>query len=132
MKSLIVEDDPVSRRLLENILEKHGDVVSVDNGASAVEKFVQQLNAPSHFELVCLDIMMPGMDGHEVLRRIREEEDVRGLSNDKSVKVIMTTAVDDSESVLRAYTGRCAAYCVKPIDIVEFYDHLEKLGLIHA
>ncbi|OVE77285.1 hypothetical protein BVX99_03050 [bacterium F16] len=74
--------------------------------------------------------MMPGMDGHDVLKELRQLEKECALESDQCTKVIMITALDDNENILRSYTGRCAAYCVKPIDIDAFYNHLTELGLI--
>jgi two-component system chemotaxis response regulator CheY len=130
MKSLVVEDDAIGRALLTDILERHGTIVACDNGGEAVNAFSLAVDSDEPFDLVCLDIMMPEMDGHEVLRRIRDLEKSAGVSAEDGVKVIMITALDDSESVLRSYTGRCAAYCVKPIDVEVFYNHLSELGLL--
>ena len=130
MKSLVVEDEVIARSLLTDILEKHCEVTSCDNGAEAVDAFSLALESGDPFDLVCMDIMMPEMNGHEALRGIRELEDASGISAENGAKVVMITALDDSESVLRSYTGRCAAYCVKPIDVEAFYNHLSELGLL--
>lgn len=69
MKVLIVEDDEHIRLGLADILQREGySVISANNGYQAVEFFAEQ-----HPDFVCLDIMMPGMDGYEVCRRIRRQ-----------------------------------------------------------
>ena len=130
MKSLVVEDEPISRMLIVDILDRHGEVVACEDGSDAIKAFAEALESKKPFDLVCMDIMMPEMDGHEALRLIRKMECDASIPTDGCVKVIMITALDDSESVLRSYTGRCAAYCVKPIDVEEFYNHLDELGLL--
>lgn len=130
MLSLVVEDDAISRRFLQSMLEQHGAVECVENGDDAVRVFSEAFDSGHPFDLVCLDIMMPGMDGHEVLVELRKYERSKGVAIGDGVKVIITSALGDSENVLRAYMGRCGAYCVKPIDPNDFCEHLQKLGLI--
>jgi len=74
--------------------------------------------------------MMPKKDGQQVLKEIRayeEERDVVGLDG---VKIIMTTALDDSKSVLNAFKAGCEGYIVKPYNRQKIYGKLEELGLI--
>ncbi len=130
MRSLVVEDDPVSRALMVEVLEKHGEVVTAEDGTKAIETVKQALAAETPFDLICLDIMLPEMDGHEVLARIRELEAEDGKGGE--TKIIFISALNDSENIVRAYCGRCACYLVKPIDVNELYGHLRSLGLIEA
>ena len=78
MKALIVEDDGMSRLLLEHILAPFGECHTAVNGKEALEAFreAQERNTP--YSLICLDIMMPEMDGHTTLKAIREL-DLKGL-----------------------------------------------------
>lgn len=132
MRTLIVEDDFVSRRLIQRFLEPFGECDVAVNGKEALEAYrsARQQNAPYH--LVCLDIMMPELDGHEVLKQIRAFEREQGLCGQDGVKVIMTTVRKDPKSVMQAFSEQCEAYLVKPIDRQKLYANLEKLGLTSA
>jgi len=74
MRSLVVEDEPYQSMLMEKLLEPFGEVSSVCDGDSAVQEFRRALHENRPYDLICLDIMMPGMDGHQTLREIRKIE----------------------------------------------------------
>lgn len=127
MKTLIVEDDPASRRLMTAYLAPLGPCDGAADGAEAVDAFVRGLDGDAPYDLVCLDIMMPGMTGHEVLRTIRALEEERGIF--PPVKVIMTTAMKDRDNVMAAFSNQCEAYLVKPIESDALFEKLRALGL---
>jgi two-component system chemotaxis response regulator CheY len=88
------------------------------------------LAAGEPYDLMCLDIMMPEMDGQEALKQIRKHEEIRGILPPDGVKVVMTTALDDIKNVLAAYHGLCDAYLTKPIRKEDLLNELHKLKLI--
>lgn len=128
MKALIAEDDPASQVILEKMLSPFGEVDVTANGQDAVESFIRALNHRKPYHLVCLDIMMPGLDGQSVLRRIRGVENAKMISPDKRAKIIMTTAVRDRENVIAAIHEQCDGYFVKPLKTNLVYDRLRELG----
>ncbi len=130
MRVLIAEDDPTSLLLLTRLLEPYGQPMTAPDGAQAIAAFRLALDEDRPFDLVCLDVMMPGMDGHEVLAAIREAEGQSGLLIGRGVRILMTTALGDSENVMKAYRGRCDAYLMKPIDRAKLIQHLESFGLV--
>lgn len=130
MKILIVEDDFVSRKLLLTILASYGECDVAVNGQEAIEAFKIALDEGRKYDLVCLDIMMPEKDGHEVLKEIREVEKGFNIVGLDGVKVIMTTALTDSKNVVQAFREQCEAYMVKPIDKEKLLSKIEELGLI--
>ena len=77
MKSLIVEDDFTSRLLLQEYLKVYGIPHIAVNGREAVEAVRLALEARDHYNLICLDIMMPEMDGQQALREIRALEEAK-------------------------------------------------------
>lgn len=130
MKCLIVEDDFTARRLLQMYLSDIGECVSVVNGYEALGAFQTALGEDRPYDLVCLDIMMPGMDGYETLRAIRQIEKEHGIDGSSQARVIMTTVLSDSEHVIDAFEAGCESYIVKPIRKKELFEELEKIGLI--
>lgn len=131
MKSLIVEDDFTARKLMQIYLEELGECFIAINGKEAIDAFSEALDGSQPYDLICLDIMMPEMDGMEALKNIRkiekENQKTTGLS---AVKVIMTTARDQSKDVFSAFNIGCEAYMIKPIRKSDLFDEIAKLGLI--
>ena len=130
MKTLIVEDDFTSRLLLLEIMKSHGPLHVAVNGREAVEAVRSALEAKAPYDLICLDIMMPEMDGQQALRMIREHEEARGILSSNGAKIVMTTALSDLRNVSAAFGGLCDAYLVKPIEKYKLLEELRKLGLI--
>lgn len=116
LKILIVEDEFVSRYLLEEFLAPYGTSHSAVDGYEAVLAFKTALTEKRPYRLVCLDIMMPGLDGREVAKEIRRLE--KELHVDTPCKVVMTTALTDDkikDELLAA--GFCDAYLSKPLQL---------------
>jgi len=130
MKTLIVEDDFTSRLLLQEILKGYGEAHIAVNGKEAVKAVRAAIDSGQPYDLVCLDIMMPEMDGYEALKQIRRMEETRGILDDRAVKVFMTTALDGVRSVSEAFRCLCDAYLCKPIEKVKLQDQLRAFSLI--
>jgi len=130
MKTLIVEDDFTSRLLMQEILKDHGPAHVAINGEEAVTAVGQALATDDHYDLICLDIMMPEMDGQEALRRIRELEEAHGILSTAGAKIIMTTSLNDMKNVGDAFNSLCDAYLVKPIQKSQLLEQLRELTLI--
>ena len=130
MKILIAEDDFASRKFMLRFLSKHGECDITVDGLEAVEAFRMALEDEEGYDLVCLDIMMPELDGYEALRKIRAIEEEMHVSDDKKVKIIMTTALNEYRNVTKAFDLGCNAYAGKPIDQAKFEQELKKMELI--
>lgn len=129
MQILIVEDNPTSRQLLVQLLGPFGTCQAVGDGPAAVKAFQDALTAGEGFDLICLDVMMPHMDGHEVLAAIHDLQNKHGCDDATRCKVVMTTAVDSPSSVERAQQSGADGYMVKPIRRAPLYQELQRLGL---
>ncbi len=129
MKILIVEDAFLSRQVLCKFLSGYGDCDIAVNGKEAVEAFKMAIENEK-YDLVCLDVMMPEMDGHEALTEIRAIEAQKGVTGLRGVKIIMTTALGDSKNILKAFKEQCESYLVKPITKDKLHLELKKLGLV--
>ena len=131
MKILIAEDDFVVRRIIKDILSPYGDCDIVVDGDEAVQAFEMAWEDKKPYDLICLDIMMPVMDGQKALKMIREKEKAMGLDPQEEVKIIMITALDDSKSVFEAYyRGGATSYIVKPVEKEKLIKEVRTLGLI--
>lgn len=129
MKILIVEDDFMSRKLMLAYLSSLGECDVAANGREALEAYTGALDWAKPYNLICLDIMMPGMNGQEVLKHIRDIEEERGILPPEAAKVIMTTALKDSGNIMNAFKSQCEAYLVKPIDREKLMQQIKFLGL---
>ena len=130
MKILIAEDDLVSRKFLDKFLSKYGECDLVVDGLEALDAFLLALKEQEPYRLICLDIMMPKVDGIKVLKAIRDLEKQYGVLPEKRVKIIMTTALAEAQLVRTAFDYGCEAYAAKPIDTQKLIEVMEKLGLI--
>jgi len=127
MKALVVDDDLITRMILEDLLSAYGEVHACGDGDEAVPAFRNALQTGAPFDLVCLDVMMTRMGGIEALSLIRREEELHAGTQLQPAKVIMTTATDDRETINQAFRGLCDAYVIKPIDAGELVDILHCL-----
>jgi len=131
MKTLIVEDDYTSRVLLQKLLGTYRRPHVAVNGKEAVLAVQASLESGEPYDLICLDIMMPEMDGHEALQRIRALEAENGCGGSKAAKIIMTTALHDAKNVVAAIEGSANAYLVKPVHKAKLLEELRRLGLVY-
>ncbi len=130
MKILLAEDDFVTRKFMTGFLSKYGECDVTVDGMEAVDAFMMALEDDDPYDLVCLDIMMPVMDGYQALMGIRNLEKERNIPKEKEAKVIMTTALNDEKNVKMAFDLGCTVYSGKPIDQDRFEQALKKFGLI--
>ena len=126
---LVVEDDAASRGLMLVLLSAYGDCSFAENGLQGVDLFTQALASDEPFDLVCLDIMMPELDGLEALKRMREVENTNGIDEASRVKVIMTTTANQQAKTMRAFHYGCSGYLVKPISKEALIKEMNKLPL---
>lgn len=130
MRILIAEDDFMVRRIIKDILSPYGDCDIVIDGSEAVQAFNMAWEEEKPYDLVCLDIMMPIMDGQQALKTIREEEKKMNIPPKEEVKIIMITALDDPKSMFEAYyRGGATSYIVKPVDKEKLLNEIKALGL---
>ena len=110
---LVVDDDLMNRKVLGRSLENEGHtVILADGGPRALELLQQSLENDREFDLIFLDLMMPEMDGFEVLERIKADEALR------HIPVVMVSALDDIKGIVRCLEMGAADYLPKPFDPV--------------
>jgi two-component system chemotaxis response regulator CheY len=130
MRILIAEDDLTSRKFLFKFLSNYGECDLVVDGLEALDAFLISLKENKPYDLICLDIMMPKVDGVKVLKHIKDLETQKGILPEKRSKIIMTTALAETQFVQNAFDIGCDAYAAKPINTEKFIEVLMKLGLI--
>lgn len=130
MKTLVLEDDYVSSALLKAILSPYGTVDIADNGREGLDMFEKALTEGDPYDFLCLDIMVPNMDGQEVLIEIRHLEEDREIYGQDAAKIIMTTALGDFENIKQAFREQCEDYLIKPLDKDVLLKKIKDLGLI--
>ena len=130
MKILIADDDLLSRKLLYNLLSQYGECDLVIDGLEALDAYLISLKENNPYDLVCLDIIMPKVDGVKVLKHIEDLETQMGILPDKRVKIIMTTALAQTQIMQNTFELGCDAYMAKPIDTAILIEVLQRFGLI--
>jgi two-component system, chemotaxis family, chemotaxis protein CheY len=122
MKALVVDDDLITRIVLQETLSSYADVHSCGDGNEAVLLCRRALERGDPYDLICMDVLMPVMGGLEALKLIRREEELHGRVRPEATKVVITTAADDKDTINQAFRQLCDAYVVKPIDTGEIID----------
>ena len=127
MRALIVDDVEMNRELLAFFLDGRATVVCAGSGEDAVRLVEDALRTDSYFDLICMDIGLPGISGHEALKSIRELGAKHGA---RPAKVFMVTASSDPDDMVDALlVGGCDDYLTKPLMQQTFLALLDKHGL---
>jgi len=132
MKCLIVDDDIFGRELLTCFLQEYAETIDkAEDGAEAVKLFAKALNEGKPYNFVCLDILMPVMNGQEALKQMRGLESESGIKDGSESVIVMTTALNALEDIQEAiWQGDCNNYLVKPISKADLTVLLRKYKLI--
>ena len=130
---LLAEDNPKDVELTLAALDEHhlaNEVVAVNDGAEALDylycrgKF--KMRAGSHPAVVLLDIKMPKVDGLEVLRAIKKDDNL------KTIPVVILTSSREEKDLVESYKLGVNAYVVKPVDFQQFIEAVKELGAFWA
>jgi len=130
MKILIAEDDRVSRNFLTQFMSQYGDCDVAVDGMETLDRFMDSIKNKEPYQLLCLDIMMPKVDGLKVLKVIRALEEQREVRRRDHLRIIMMTAITDTEHVDEAFRLGCDAYASKPVDTDQVTGVMKSLRLI--
>ncbi|HKP96749.1 MAG TPA: response regulator [Fibrobacteria bacterium] len=130
MRTLVVDDDFTSRRILMRIMQSFGTCDAACNGKEGWQAFCQAHDERDPYEVILLDILMPEMDGHELLGRIRGFEEERPLRADQIARIAMATVLHDKDSVLRSFRGQCDGFITKPYSAEVLVKDLRACGVL--
>ena len=128
---LLVEDNPDDEDLTQRALKKNNirnEVIVARDGVEALDYLfgtgAYAGRDPSHCpEVVLLDLKLPKIDGHEVLKRIRSDP------RTKFLPVVMLTSSLEENDLARCYAGGVNSYVRKPVDFIQFMEVVKQLGL---
>ena len=131
MNILIVDDLLNNRKFLRDIMKPYGRCDMVADGREAVEMFEAELTDGDPYDLVLLDVMMPRMNGQEVLTEMRGIERKCNAPSVEGTPIFMVTAVDASQSILKAfYHGKCTDYIAKPFTTEQLLNKLREHDIL--
>ena len=129
MKCLIVDDEVFCREFVATLLRATGDCHQASSGTEALEKYNSALASNEPYDLIIMDIMMPGMSGNDAAKAIRSIEKVQ--KHDKRVSIIMLTALNSANDAMDSFcNAQSAAYLVKPVSKDGLFNVMSKLGLM--
>jgi two-component system, chemotaxis family, chemotaxis protein CheY len=131
VRALIVDDDFYSRVMLHDMLRPVAECHIAVNGEEAVGAFKKAQEDGRRYDLVCMDLVMPEMDGQQALQEMRELQGGLDLSNDERTRFIVVSMVEDSKETNDAFfLGGADSFLVKPIDEARLMAELKNLGLV--
>lgn len=127
MHFLIVDDDESIHLYLQAVLAPFAQCDSVLNGEKAVEFFKKAHAKGAPYDVVMMDILMPGMDGHQAAEIMRDCEKEFEIGEHQQFKLVMITSLVDDTNVSRAFFNtQASCYIVKPLDKEKVLDELRQ------
>lgn len=133
MKSIVVDDDKICGNIFKTELSKYGQCDFVNNGKDALEAYKKSMEEGNPYQLMVLDIIMPNMDGGEVLRSIRRLESEKNIWEMDRLRIIVATAYDDwynRKIIIKNLNCLYETHFIKSSDMNEFIDKVHELGFI--
>ncbi|SNR78353.1 two-component system, chemotaxis family, response regulator CheY [Humidesulfovibrio mexicanus] len=131
MRALIVDDDFYSRIVLHDMLRAVAECHIAVNGEEAVGAFKKALEDGRGYDLVCMDLVMPEMDGQQALREMRALEDDLGVAAAERCVVFVVSMVEDNRETNEAFfLGGADSFLVKPIEEARLLAELREHRLL--
>ncbi|MBF0485904.1 MAG: response regulator [Candidatus Omnitrophica bacterium] len=115
-KILIVDDNLADLELFKEVLKDMGEIYLAINGREAWDGYISAFKQEQPFDIILLDLVMPEMDGAEVLSKVREFEKKSGVVKGQEVPIVMVTAFE--KPFMKDFNRTCDDYMLKPIDVL--------------
>jgi two-component system chemotaxis response regulator CheY len=132
IRSLVVEDEIVSRKKMVKVLESFGKCIAVETGEEGLKVINEHLFEKDPFNLIILDILMADIDGIRLLLHIRRVEELYNIPKEKQSKIVMVTSLSDESTVIACIQAGCDGYIIKPFNKEILTNKLIELGVIDA
>ena len=129
LRMLIVEDERTSQELMKHYLTPLGSFDLAEDGKQALDAIRSAFEKEQPYDLVFLDIRMPGIDGQSALKELRRIEADHSILGQDGCKVVMTSVANDARTIISSFKNQCEAYLVKPFTKEQLYDQIRKLGI---
>ena len=130
MRILVVDDDHVCRVKLSGLFDAYGECDMATSGQQAIELFGKAHEESMPYELISMDIEMPGMNGPEVVAHIRDIEKALEVPPGQEVKILMVTSLKGFKDVASSYNEGCDGYLNKPAQADAVKKALTQIGLL--
>lgn len=131
MRTLVIEDNQVNQAFLLGVMEDQGPCEAASTAEAGLELFRDALQRGEPFDVVFLDVQLPGMDGLQALETMRAEEARQGIAPHRAAKAIITSALDDGHAAARAFfQGQAISYLTKPLTVGKIFNELARFGLV--
>jgi two-component system, chemotaxis family, chemotaxis protein CheY len=131
VKSLVVDDDPINRLILQRFLGVYGPCLCVGSAKDAEDAFDLGHREAQPFDCIFMDIMMPEKDGHQCLAALRERERELGIAPGGEARAVMISALDGMNKPGSSFFGgRVTTHVPKPVDLACLRAILAEAGLI--
>ncbi len=127
MKFLIVDDNKINAKLMSCMIGALGQCDTAESGHDAIAAVKEAWRGWKPYDIILLDIMMPEMNGLEVLCHIRELEGQKNIAEPDRVPIIMVTAASQEKMVRECIREGCDDYIVKPVDNGLFLKRIQML-----
>ncbi|OGH02791.1 MAG: hypothetical protein A2557_02960 [Candidatus Lambdaproteobacteria bacterium RIFOXYD2_FULL_56_26] len=128
MRILVIDDEKHSADLLAKILSPWSTVEIALSGKEGLTLFTQGLDHQTPFDLVFLDIVMPDLNGHQVLEGIRRIEAQR--NHREETPVVIATVKEDGHTILQSFAAGAQHFFTKPYDRQAIFELLKEQGLL--
>ncbi|HEX3133385.1 MAG TPA: response regulator [Planctomycetota bacterium] len=130
VKSLVVDDEFVPRMLLQRVLQAYGPSDAATNLMEALAAVRHAIEQQNPYQLICLDIEMPGGSGQDVLKEIRRLEAELAVPEAHQTRVLMTSGHSEPEQVKASFHNGSDGFLVKPVDVERLKKRLREMALI--
>lgn len=130
LRILVLEDDASTCRLMQIFLDQIGECRIVSGGRTALDSFQSALDQGKPFDLLLLDIMVPEINGIDVLKKVRMIERSRGIHDRNRAKVIITSSLSDARNMEQARSAESDGYLVKPVNRAKLFSTIRTMGLL--
>ncbi|MBN2525599.1 MAG: response regulator [Deltaproteobacteria bacterium] len=131
MRILIVDDDYISRTQIKVLLLGYGDCDIAPNGEIALTLFDAAHEENMPYDLISVDVDMPGMSGQELVNEIRQREDALGAAaRSTEAKIIMVSSMDDGKNIMSSFRQGAEGYLVKPVNPAKLKETLDEIRIM--